>query len=244
MALFMKDPNRGFLATREREGDGGAKALAAWYERLRGIVLRNTEPASRSFRYMSRLIERDFPVAGKGACLAFSSTDSDEVSTDALLMLAYCLKSELESRVLLVDARFRDLDEGLTGRLGLLDLPGFAEVMAGVAPEGPGLVHATAVDGVDILPAGGLAQTGPAQADRARLARLLGDARAAYDHVLVQVGPVLKDTRSVVTVAQADATFLLARENRTFMKSLDTSRQMLLSNGVKDVRVVVTGRGG
>ena len=68
-------------------------------------------------------------------------------------------------------------------------------------------------------------------------------ARARYPYVLVQVGSVLRDTRSVVTVGQADATFLLASENRTFMRVLDESRQLLQSNGVADVRVVVAGAG-
>jgi len=243
VALFMKDPNLGFLTDGRRATGAGARSLAAWVERLRGIVLRSPEPASRSFRYMSRLIERDFPAGERGRCLAFSGTDSDALSTDALLMLAYCLRSELESRVLLVDARLRAREEGLTGRLGLLDVPGFADVMAGGAAAVEALVHPTAVGGVDFLPAGGAGGSGAVPADREMLAKLFEAARARYPYVLVQVGSVLRDTRSVVTVGQADATFLLASENRTFMRVLDESRQLLQSNGVADVRVVVAGAG-
>ena len=240
MALFMKDPKLAFLTDEKRAAGAGAKSLVAWYERLSSIVLRSSEPASRSYRYMARLIEREFPVGERGVCLAFSSPDSDTVSTDAMLMLAYCLRSELEGRVLLVDARLRDREDGLTGRLGLLEASGFAEVMAGEAGAPDTIVLPTAVAGVDFLPCG---KAGTAPADRERLGRLLDEVRTRYSHVLVQVGSVLKDTRSVVIVAQADAMFLLARENRTFMKSLDDSRELLDRSGVTDVRGVVSGRG-
>lgn len=240
MALFMKDPKLAFLTDEKRATGAGAKSLVAWYDRLSSIVLRNSEPASRSYRYMARLIELEFPVGERGVCLAFSSSDSDTLSTDAMLMLAYCLQSELEGRVLLVDARLRDREDGLTGRLGLLEASGFAEIMAGEAAAPDAFALPTAVPGVDILPCG---KAGAAPADRERLGRLLDEVRTRYSHVLVQVGSVLKDTRSVVIVAQADATFLIARENRTFMRSLDDSRELLVRNGVKDVRVVVSGRG-
>jgi hypothetical protein len=59
--------------------------------------------------------------------------------------------------------------------------------------------------------------------------------------VLVQVGSVLRDTRNLVTAAGTDAIFVFVAENRTFMKTLDDCRKLLLANGVSDVRVVITG---
>jgi Mrp family chromosome partitioning ATPase len=192
---------------------------------------------------MSRLIEREFGHAkGSGVCLAFSSPDSDKVTANAILMLAYSLQSELGSKVLILDARLKNQAEGVTGRLGLLNAPGFAEVMrAGYAGNQPVLRH-TRVPNVDVLPAGS-ARSGMAMSMNPQgFRRLLEAAKARYDHVLVQVGSVLNDTRNLTAAAAVGSVFLFVEENKTLMKALDDSRKLLLSNGVTDVRVVVTGR--
>jgi hypothetical protein len=237
--MFMREPKVGFLAEDTPAGGGDTGVLARWYRRLRGIV-RGKEPASRSFRYVSRLIEREFPASESGVCLAFTSSDSDQATTDALLMLAYCLRNELDSRVLVIDARFRDTASGLSGRLGLLDAPGFVEVLRDGFESNASLIHSTAVAGVDVLPAGGARGGGSTPVDRDKLRGLLDAVMARYDHVLVGVGSVMHDTRHIQTVAEADAVFLLARENKTFLKSLDDCRKQLQSSGVADVRVLVT----
>lgn len=242
MAMFIKDPKAGFLPdAAPASANVGETRLARWYERLRGIVLRNPEPASRTYRYMSRLIEREFAREGSGVCLAFSSTDDDKASTDALLMLAYCLRSELDSRVLVIDARLKEQARGITGRLGLLQAPGFAEIIQEGFAGNEALVVPTRVSNVDVLPSGDPRGVGTVAVDRERLGRLLEATRQRYDHVLLQLGSVLRDTRNVVTAAQCDAVFLVVEENRTFMQSLDDCRRQLLDNGIEDVRVIVTG---
>lgn len=235
-------PRLDFMPEDTSAKNGGRKlALAGWFERLRQVVRRDPDPPSRSFRFMSRLIEREYPgKEGGGVCLALASPDDDELSTDALLMLGYCLRSELGSKVLMIDARMSQQDEGLTGRLGLMHVEGFAELMGGEVERRDELVHETRVDGVSVLPAGG--QDGRhTPLARPKLGGLLDAAKQNYDHVLVQLGSPLHDTRAVMAAIEVDAVFLLAEENRTFMRSLDDSRKVLLENGVKDVRVVVSG---
>jgi hypothetical protein len=215
--------------------------LARWTERVRNIFLRNPDPASRAYRYMARLIHLEFGADANGVCLAFTSPDSDQASTDALLMLAYCLHSELDSRVLIVDARLKDQAEGVTGRLGLLHAPGFAELLLERAPELKDLIQSSALEGVDVLPAGDPGGGRATPMDREKLQQLLALARDSYDHVLMQVGSPARDTRALMTAAEAKVVFLLVEENQTFMKNLDECRKILLSNGLEDIRVVVTG---
>ena len=236
--MFMREPKVGFVDQETSAGGAGTGWLARWVGKLQRAL--RGQPASRSYRYMSRLIEREFPVGESGVCLAFSSSDSDQVTTDSILMLAYCLRNELDSRVLIVDARFKDSATGLTGRLGLLDAPGFVEILREGFAGNEALFRPTAVAGVDVLPVGGPRGGGSIPVDREKLRDLLDAAMARYNHVLVGVGSVLHDTRHVLTVAEADVVFLLAQENRTYLKSLDDCRQRLQSSGVADVRVLVT----
>ena len=211
-----------------------------WYERLLDSVVKTREPASRTYRYMSRLIEKEFDHRRGGVCLAFFSLDGDKLTSDALLMLAYCLRSELGSKVLIVDARVKDAAAGVGARLGLNGARGYADILREGLGGQPLPVQPSGVEGVDVLPFG-RELGGSLTVDRARLRELIDAAKASYGHVLLQVSSVLADTRHVVTVEQADAAFALALENRTLMKSLDQSQRLLRASGINDLRVVVVG---
>lgn len=237
----MRIPRLNFLSQGSSSANGEGGSISILYERLREAVLKGGEPASRSFRYMSLLIDREFVRDEAGVCLAFCSPDGDRVSTDTVLMLAYCLASELGSRVLIVDARLKEQSGGVTGRLDMAQSLGFAEILEEGFEGRESLVRATSVPNVDVLPAGNPTGPGASRLDSSKLRRLLDAALSRYDHVLVQVGSPVRDTRAVMTAAQADAVFVLAEENRTLMRSLDQCRKVLIDNGVKDVRVVVSG---
>lgn len=221
-------------------GSGGL--LSRWYRGLREALLPAAEPASIAYRQMSRLIDREFDRREGGTCLAFASPDSDDAGAGALLMLAYCLHTELDGRVLLVDARLKDKSGGITGRLGLAQAPGFAEAIRDGLEGREHLITGTAVPGVDVLPAGDPSGRATAM-DGGNLRKLLEAARSRYGHVLVHVGSPLRDTRAVMTALEARAVFVLVEENRTFVRTLDECRKVLLDNGARDVRVVVTGAG-
>ena len=184
-------------------------------------LMRNPRPPALSYRFMSRLVEREFAREDSGVCLAFSAPDSEKASADAVLMLAYCLQSELGSRVLIVDARFEDTQAGVTGRLGLARNEGVAEILRQGFDGRENLVVATPVPNVDVLPAGDPEGQGAAPVDRAKVRKLFEAAAARYDYVLVQVSSPLRETRTLVIAAEATAVFLLAEDNQTFMKTLD-----------------------
>ncbi|GAB6194947.1 hypothetical protein PAGU2595_002460 [Lysobacter xanthus] len=189
---------------------------------------------------MSRLIEQEFPAGEMGVCLSFFSADHDGATTDTLLMLANSLQGELGSRVLMVDARFRDPAAGLTGRLGMLSAPGFAEIMRGGLDGWSDSIRKTALDRVDVLPAGLLGPSDALSLDRDRWTEFLARAAGRYRHVLIQTSSVLADTRSLLAVAQTDAVFLVVQENLTLMNTVADIRHVLLSNGVEDLRVVLS----
>jgi len=211
-----------------------------WSSKLRDRRSRTREPASRSYRYLSRLIERDFERQDRGTCLAFFSIDSDRICADALLMLAHSLRSELGGAVLIIDGSVKTSSGGISERMGLVGLPGYSDLMRGPIADQPLAVHHSAVEGVDVLPVGTVTGT-TAVIDRAQLRLLLDTARSQYRHVLLQIGSVLSDTRYLVAATQANGVFILASENETLMRSLDESQRLLRANGVQQIRVVVVG---
>ena len=226
-------PKTGLMWTRE-----APVAATSWFDRLRGVVLRNPEPASRSYRYMARLIELEFQHQERGLCIGVSSPDGNRYSTEAMLMLAYCLQSELGSRVLVVDSRPVTGPEGITERLGLGETPGFVDALK----MGPGAIADSAVpsaiSGVDVMPNGSQALANTFQG-RDDLAAFVRGCAERYDHVLLQVGPVVKDTRNVLVATAADVVLLIARENKSMMADLKRYQEVLNTNGALDVRIVV-----
>ncbi len=219
-----------------RDFDG----LRSWYDGLRDAVLKGREPASRTYRYLARLLERDFDTSAGGTCLAFFSLDDDRIAADTILLLGYCLRSELDSRVLLLDARVRDIELGLSGRLRLASAPGYRDALRNNAGDGREFIQRTAQEGVDVMPAGG----GGAVVDRDRLQTLLKGLKSDYQHVLMQTGSVAADTRNLGAATQADAVFMVAQEHQTLMRSVSDCQALMHNNGIADVRVILAGETG
>ena len=239
--MLLRDPKAAFL---QETSLGHAPAVpTTWLGRLRAFLGSPRDPAPLAYRFMARNIERTFAHEEAGVCLPFSAPDGDAISTGAMLMLAYALRTELDARVLLLDARpvARDSTEGLTGRLGLASAPGFYEILREGFADNAHLVQPTSVEGVDCLPAGGPQGGASATLDRVRLRSLVETLAQSYDYVLVQVGSILGDTRNLVAVGELGRVVLVAHENRTMMKTLDECLKVLLDHGVGDVRTVVAG---
>jgi Mrp family chromosome partitioning ATPase len=236
---MMRDPKATFLQELPEPEAPGAKARLA--DRVRDALGRTREPSSLPYRYLARLIEREYRTEGYGICLAFSAPDGDQVTTAALLMLAYSIRIELGATVVLLDARLRERasPEGLTGRLGLAASPGFFEILREGFTDNEHLVQATSLEGVDCLPAGGPQDGPPTPLDRERMRGLTDALANRYDYVLVQLGSLLGDTRNLMAAAELGRVVLVAQENRTMMKTLDDCMKILSDNGIVDVRTVV-----
>lgn len=209
----------------------------------RQLESRQKEPASRTWRYMARLLDQEYGRRDDGICLAYFSPDDDRTSADALLMLGYCLQSELHSKVLLIDARVRNIDAGLTGRLQLIHQHGYAELLRDGCARSIDLVTPTAVPLVDVLAAGNSPHTSSSHVEQQNLRLLIAAYRRHYRYVLLQVGSLLADTRNLQAAGQADATFMIAHENRTMQKQFDDSQRLLERNGIGYLRMIVTAAG-
>lgn len=210
-----------------------------WYGELLDALVRSNEPASRTYRYMARLLEREFDTDRAGRALALLEVDDERSALDATLMLAHSLQAELDVEVLLVDTRLKQQGRGLSAQLGLLGCPGFAELISGVATGFAEFVVPTKVPRVHLLPCGGAPSSG--MQDRRALQGLVAEARSRYRWVLLQVGSILSDTRYLLTAAQADAVFAVATEQQTRMVDLERCDELLRDNGAGGLRVVLVG---
>lgn len=198
------------------------------------------DPSLRTYRYLSRTIAREYPRGARGVSLAFCCPDDDALTTNALLLQAYGLQAELDSAVLVIDARVVERGGGLTHCLAMGDRPGYAEVLEHGTADVATLVQASAVPGIDVLPMGTAAGATTRMANlQQNLATLLAWASEGYGHVLLQVGSVLEDTRNLVTAAEADAVLLVASEHHTMMAALQESADVLRENGVRDIRTLL-----
>jgi hypothetical protein len=210
---------------------------APWYGQLLDSLIRHPDPASRSYRYMARLLEREFAGAG-GHLLALTAIDGDAVAQEAALMLANCLQSELDAEVLIVDARLKSQGQGLSAQLGMLGKPGFAELLDGVGSLDVAACRLpTAVPRVSMLPCGAVPTAGAL--DRERIAVVLGECRTAHRWVLLLLDSLLADTRHLLLATQADAVFGVAVEDRTLRRDLDACDTLLRDNGAAGLRVVL-----
>ncbi|RZJ14351.1 MAG: hypothetical protein EOO54_19400 [Haliea sp.] len=201
-------------------------------------AVRTPESAALPYRFLSRMIEREFPCRDTGVALALCAPDGDQVSTNVILMLAYCLHQELDASVLVIDACTGELGGGVSERLGMGAQPGLKEMLR-TDPTGlDQLVQPLATPGVAVLPRG-RDDGEPTRALHHALPALLGQAKARHAYVLLQVSSVTSDTRSMVTATHADAVVLLAREHHTLMSTLRASEQLLRGNGAREIRAVV-----
>jgi tyrosine-protein kinase Etk/Wzc len=131
-------------------------------------------------------------------------------------------------KVLLVDA---DLRRGRLHReFGLERTPGVAEVvLSGVTLDAA--IHATATEGLDLLPAGELQEDPTAILESPRLQELLAEASKRYDVVVVDTPAVLAVTDPALVARHAGLNLLVLRAGEHPVEEIALSVKRLSQNG-------------
>jgi hypothetical protein len=230
MSIHFTNPARLSLANRP--------SLVSLYRRVRAILRPTPPSASASQRYLARAIEREFPRAGSGVALAVCCPDDDSFGAEMLLLQAQNLQVELECSVLVIDARPDVAQPGITQRLHLERRSGYADYLLDPGTSLDAIVQPSGLPDVWVV-GQGESISSLVSVQRSAIDRLLAQAKERFDYTLVHVGAVTDDTRNLVVAVRADAVLLLAREHRTFMSALDASQEVLASNGVASVNVVL-----
>lgn len=164
-------------------------------------------PASAGYRALADELRRQVGADGPKAVLLTAPAE-DNGTTTVLLNLAVTLAREPGARVLVVDADFDH--PGVGRKLGLADIPGLAEAMAGTLPLAWAL-QPTAVTRMQAL-AAGAATPATGTAFATDFPALLGQLRQWFDWVLVDGGVWGERPHRDATSPAFDGVYLVTRD--------------------------------
>jgi protein-tyrosine kinase len=152
--------------------------------------------------------------------IVVTSALSGDGKTTSSSNLAVTLAQQ-NKRVLLIDAETRR--GNLHSLFGIKAAPGFFDLLYGHASAAE-CIHRVSLEGaghLDVLPSGGVPSHNAADLlVPSRLAPFFEKLRTQYDYVLLDTPPLNLFTDAALIGAQADATLLVARADRTERQAL------------------------
>ena len=228
------------MSVAHRTGSGRTGIWA----RLRGLFARSAsdrvdadDPMFQPYRLLARQLLADFPSDGRGRVVFVPSVA--QMPTDTLLTIAYFLRDELGSRVLLADASGRPA--GLGERLGIHGLPGLLDLVHDTARKLSDLVRPTARPGIMAISFGHSPANGQGAVAASRIETVLEETRRTFDYTLVQLPPITEDPAFLRFVTLCDTVMLIVAEGTNDIEDLARARSVLEGQGAPDVRMVLCG---
>ncbi|GER22671.1 chromosome partitioning protein [Zafaria cholistanensis] len=171
------------------------------------------------------------PGYSNHSVLAVTSPRRGDGKTTTALYLALAL-AEAGERVLLVEADLRN--PTLAHRLGIPAEPGLAETLSQAAPVDA--VHRNFRPRLDVLPAGTQIGNSAPLLGSPAMARLLEQARADYDVVVLDTTSLLPFADAAVAAALSDRAIMVTRYGRTPLGDIAIGL-----NALKAVQATVVG---
>lgn len=214
--------------------------LAATYVGRAGradLVPTRDAPASPTAESMRRLRTtlQYLDVDNPPHVLAIASTEPGEGKTTVACDLALAL-AKAGGRVLLIEADLRR--PSIADRLGLERSVGLTSVLAGQVELIDAVQRTTF--GADVLTSGALVPTPGELLASQRMRALLTEARAHYDHVVVDTAPLLTVGDTSALLPLVDGVLLLCRWRSTQTVKLTLSVQLMRSVSARTLGVVLT----
>jgi len=219
--------------------ESGRTGIGAW---LRGLFSRSTrgsggDPAFQPYRLLARQLLADLPCAEGGRVLFVASVT--DLPTDTLLTIAYFLRDELGSRLLLADTTGRP--DGVGAWVGAPGRAGFLDLVHDAKKRLVDIAQPTVRPGIAVLNTGRPLSDGVAAMQASQVERVLEEARRTYDYTLVQLPAILDDPGFLRFVSLADTILLVVAEGRIGLEDLARARALLDSQGAPSVRMVLCG---
>ena len=197
-------------------------------------ILSPWSPVTENYRLVRTNLQYSAGVHGDApqVIMVTSPEPGDGKSTTAVnLALTFVLSGK---KVLLIDG---DMRRPTTHKLlGTERGPGLAEMLHG--GERMQVVRRTYIDGLYYVPAGH-AEDPPTEAlDSEQMRRLIALGRERCDVIIIDTPPVLAASDPLVLAPVADATIVVTSAEKTDVKALDLTRDMLAGVGVPITGVI------
>lgn len=184
-------------------------------------VLEANSPAFEAFRSLRTTIRFQAEVHAQKALVVTSASPQEGKS-----LVAACLASSLAQlglRVALVDANLRT--PSLHATLGVSQEPGLADYLSGV--KGPAFHENSGTEGLSLLAAGAVPENAPELLASQRMADLISDLAAEYDHVILDTPPLLTAADSAALARFVDGVLLVVRANQARRDQIQRAKAML-----------------
>ncbi|WP_052364898.1 polysaccharide biosynthesis tyrosine autokinase [Halotalea alkalilenta] len=161
---------------------------------------------------------------------------SPDIGKSFVCMNLAAVCAQAGQRVLLIDA---DMRKGyLHHTFKLSGRPGLSELLSNTATQAE-VIHPTGIEGLDLLPRGGLPPNPSELLMQPSLQLLLESAKDSYDLVIIDSPPVLAVTDAGIIGHQVGTTLLVARFQRNTRKEIDVARKRLINAGVSVKGVIL-----
>ena len=197
--------------------------------------------ASRSYRYLARQVENDLGETENAHEVMVTGPGSVEFLNQTILMFSYGLKNELGSKVVIIDATFRD--KGVGDFLGFRDEPGLMNLLYEDTTKMGQMIKPTKVEGIHVLPAGRLEQKKFESLKGEKVKAILKKLGTAYDYIVIQVGPLQNDTRYISLAEYAELVVLLVEEGKTLLGEIEEYRTTLENHNISNYQIVMSQKG-
>jgi hypothetical protein len=196
--------------------------------------------AARTYRNLARRILADYPPTEEGRRIVVTSTGSITLCTEAMLMLAYFLRDEVNCHILMIDDAMPG--DTIGERLGFSRARGLLDVFFESDHQSNELILPTSHPGISILPKGSTGVDGLSPFQLRRIPLMLEAVTRRFDYVLVQQSSILDDRRHRFFAAGADLSLLLVEEGATSPEEIELNRQAMTDAQARCVRLVLCTR--
>jgi len=173
-----------------------------------------------------------------GCVWALASAASGEGKTSVATSLAVSFGGATKTPTLIIDADLRA--PGAAGVLGVPNLPGLAELLAGKATLDD-VIHRVGETTTFVLPAGRIKINPHHLVDRAKIEKLLDTLRPKFPHIIIDTPPVLSASESLIYAKAADYVVYCALRDVTRARQVRAAVGRLQDAGANLAGAVLSG---